>query len=223
MQLSNYGTSSGQPHEMHNFMTAAQRRMQEAYERIQQRAKEDPGTAGDQGEENWAEFLRVWLPPYFQVVTKGRILSPSGIASSQVDVLVLVPSYPKGLLSEKLYLAAGVAAAFECKTTLKADHIQSAMQTCAEIQRAMPQRNGTPYNELNSSFVFGLLAHSHSWKAENSKPVENIGNTLFEANGRIVKHPREAMDFLCVADLGTWSMTKINSVSPQNFPTPELA
>jgi hypothetical protein len=223
MPQSNPATSPVSPHDVHDFVTASQRRMQEAYDRIQKRATEDPGTAGDQGEENWADLLREWLPPYFQVVTKGRILPSSGIASSQVDVLVLMPSYPKGLLSQKLYMAAGVAAAFECKTTLKADHIRSAMQTAAVIQRAMTKREGSPYKELNSPLVFGLLAHSYSWKAENSNPLENIGKTLFEADLEFAKHPREAMDVLCVADLGTWSLTKINYVNPKKFPTPELA
>ena len=88
------------------------------YERIRNRSHEDPGTAGDQGEENWAELLRDWLSPAYQIVTKGRILGATGIASPQIDVIVLKAVYPKRLLSKKLFLADGVAAAFECKNTL---------------------------------------------------------------------------------------------------------
>ena len=87
--------------------------MESEYQRIRSRALEDPGTAGDQGEENWAELLRDWLPPTYKVVTKGRILSADGRASPQVDVLVLKDVYPDKLLNKKLYLAAGVAAVFE--------------------------------------------------------------------------------------------------------------
>ena len=87
-----------------------------------------PSTAGDQGEENWATLLRKWLPNYFHIVTKGRILTDSGYASPQVDILVLYPSYPKILLDKKLYLSGGVAAAFECKTTLKAADIKKAVR-----------------------------------------------------------------------------------------------
>ncbi len=36
--------------------------MSAEYNRIQMRATEDPVTAGNQGEENWAEVLRKWLP-----------------------------------------------------------------------------------------------------------------------------------------------------------------
>lgn len=82
------------------------------YKRIRARAAEDPGTAGDQGEENWATLLRGWLPSQYQVVTKGRLISHNGTTSPQVDVIVLKPSYPPKLLDKKLYLAAGVAAAF---------------------------------------------------------------------------------------------------------------
>jgi len=74
--------------------------MAEEYDRIQKRATEDPETAGDQGEENWATLLRQWLP-----------------------------SYPQILLDKKLYLAGGVAVAFECKTTLKAAHVKATDET----------------------------------------------------------------------------------------------
>lgn len=89
-------------HDIHDFVSRSQREIQEEYERIQKRATEDPGTAGDQGEENWATLIRNWLPRYFQVVTKGRILSQSCDASPQIDILVLYPSYPKILIDKKL-------------------------------------------------------------------------------------------------------------------------
>jgi hypothetical protein len=114
-------------HDIHDFLVSAQRDIQEEYERILKRATEDPGTAGDQGEESWATLLRNWLPSYFHIVTKGRILCENGYASPQIDVLVLHPSYPKVLLDKKLYLAGGVAAAFECKTTLKSAHVKEAI------------------------------------------------------------------------------------------------
>lgn len=71
-------------------------------------------------------MLRAWLPPSYPVKTKGRILVYDGTASRQVDVVVLRPGYPERLPNKKLYLASGVAAAFECKTTVKAAHIVQA-------------------------------------------------------------------------------------------------
>jgi hypothetical protein len=201
-------------HDIHDFVASSERWIQEEYTRIQKRATEDPGTAGDQGEENWAELLKGWLPAYFHIVTKGRILAESGYASPQIDLLVLTPSYPKILLDKKLYLAGGVVAAFECKTTLKADHIRAAVETSAALKRNLPKRQGSPYRELISPIAYGLLAHSHSWKLENSTPIENIETTLWDSDQQFVSHPIECLDYLCVADLGTWTIIKMPYMSP---------
>lgn len=174
------------------------------YERIQKRATEDPGTAGDQGEENWAGILREWLPPGYHIETKGRLINEYGERSPQIDVIVLKPSYPKKLYTTKLYLAAGVAAVFECKNTLKTDHIRRAVETCAKIKSLFKPRLGSPYRELHAPIIFGLLAHSHSWKSEKSKPIENIEDTLVEASSEYAIHPRLEVDLLCVADLQSW-------------------
>src|SRR5229473_1687089 len=100
-------------HDIHDFVRKAQGDLQAEYLRIRRRATEDPGTAGDQGEENWATLLRSWLPQYFHVITKGRILTQDGYVSPQIDVLVLSPAYPEILLDKKIYLSGGVVAAFE--------------------------------------------------------------------------------------------------------------
>jgi hypothetical protein len=203
------------PHDIHDFVTDSQRRIEAEYTRIQKRAIEDPGTAGDQGEENWASLLRSWLPSYFKIVTKGRILTDSGYASPQVDVLVLMPSYPSILIDKKLYLAGGVAAAFECKTTLKAEHVNEAVETCASLRKNLPKREGSPYRELNSTVIYGLLAHSHSWKGDKSTPVENIESRLWAADEKFVSHPIECIDVLCISDLATWTVQKMTFLSPR--------
>src|ERR1017187_10028086 len=137
-------------HDIHDFIRKAQGDLQAEDVRIQKRAAEDPGTAGDQGEENWAALFRQWLPDYFQVITKGRILADSGYPSPQVDVLILLPSYPPILRNTKLYLSGGVAAAFECKTTLTAAHVRKAVATSAALMAALPKREGSPYKELHA-------------------------------------------------------------------------
>ena len=200
-------------HDLHEFMRQLNDEMAAEYRRIQMRATEDPGTAGDQGEENWAELLRDWLPRTYEVVTKGRIISQDGRTSPQIDVLVLKSIYPEKLLTKKLYLAAGVAAAFECKTTLKASHIDEAMDTCVKIKNLYPVREGTPYKELHAPIVYGLLAHSHSWKTPNSTPEANIEQKLLESDYLHVSHPRQGLDLLCVADLATWTLNKVTFLS----------
>lgn len=205
-------------HDLAEFLQVATNEMAAEYTRIQKRATEDPGTAGDQGEENWAELFRNWLPPTHQVVTKGRILSFNGIASPQVDVLVLQPTYPKHLVTKKLYLAGGVAAAFECKLTLKSDHIKKAVKNAAAIRRNLLARTGTPYKELNSPILYGLLAHSHVWNKPKSKPIEQITKYLIDADREIAQHPSEMLDMICVADLATWQTSKVPWFGPQNVP-----
>ena len=202
--------SEEKTHDLYDFMRRLSDRMAAYYDQIQKRASEDPGTAGDQGEENWAELLRGWLPRTYEVVTKGRIISKDGHVSPQVDVLVLKSIYPKQLIDEgqKMYLAAGVAAAFECKTTLKAEHIEKTMENCVKIKNLYPIRKGTPYKELHAPIVYGLLAHSHSWKGPNSKPEDNIERKLRASDASYVLHPRLGLDLLCVADLATWALSK---------------
>lgn len=211
------------PHDLYDFMQQLQDRMAAHYKQIQKRASEDPGTAGDQGEENWADLLRGWLPRTYEVVTKGRIIGQDGRVSPQVDVLVLKSIYPKQLIDEgqKIFLAAGVAAAFECKTTLKAEHIEKAVKTCVEVKNLYPVRKGTPYKELHAPIVYGLLAHSHSWKGKNSTPEENIEQKLFESHKSDISHPRLALDLLCVANLATWIWTKM-TLAGQNWPPDSL-
>jgi len=50
-------SSSGKKHDLNDFVQFASKQMAEEYRRIQMRAKEDPGTARDQGEENWAAHI----------------------------------------------------------------------------------------------------------------------------------------------------------------------
>lgn len=202
-------------HDLFKFMQQISSEMSAEYERIQMRATEDPGTAGDQGEENWAELLRDWLPRTYEVVTKGRIISNDGTTSPQIDILVLSGAYPKKLLNKKLYLAAGVAAAFECKTTLTAAHITEAIETCRKIKSLFPLRLGTPYKELHTPIVYGLLAHSHSWKGEKSTPEGNIERKLHEADARYVDHPRMQLDLLCVSDLAAWTSSTMTFFGPR--------
>jgi len=204
-------------HDIHDFIRKSQHDLQEEYVRIQKRAVEDPGTAGDQGEENWATLLKQWLPRYFHVVTKGRILTDSGYTSPQIDVLVLFPSYPQILLDKKLYLSGGVAAAFECKTTLTAAHVKEAVKTSAGLKAALPKQEGSPYKELHARIIYGLLAHSHSWQGENSQPLVNIENALWAEDSASVHHPRECIDLITVSDLATWHSMKMTFLSPRHF------
>lgn len=196
-------------HDLIEFLKRDDEIIAKEYERICSKAKEDPGTAGDQGEENWKRLLEGWLPPYFKVVTKGRIIDSKGVASPQLDVVVLAPEYPKQMLNSKLYMSSGVVAAFECKTTLKKSHIEKFMKNSKCISSLALNEKGTPRKDLQSKIYYGLLAHSHSWKKQTSQPIVNIKKAIEESCLTIIKHPIEIPNIVCVANLAALESHKL--------------
>lgn len=196
-------------HDLYDFFKKANNDISQEYVRICRRVKEDPGTAGDQGEENWKELLESWIPSYFQVVTKGRIIGDSGETSPQVDVIVLSPDYPRSLLGCKEYLAGGVVAAFECKTTLRRRHISELMEHSKKVKELAISEKGTPHKDLQSKIYYGILAHSHEWKQDKSLPKENIDRAIYEFDSKYITHPKEMPDIVCVADVGVWKTQKL--------------
>lgn len=202
--------------DLYDFLHEITAEMDAEYYRIRKTASSDPGTAGDEGEENWAEMLRDWLPSDYHIVTKGQIMALTGSLSPQVDVLVLDPNYPKRLRNKKKYFAEGVKAAFECKLTLSKQHIYNTLKNSAQIKGLVKSPTGTPYKELNSPIVYGLLAHSHHWKGGKSKASGIISEHLFNADTLYIKHPREMLDLLCVANLTTWVASKEPLIKPDD-------
>jgi hypothetical protein len=191
---------SGPAHELEEFVQQNSNQLSSEYTRIRRRAREDPGTAGDEGEENWRELLEKWLPPQFPIVTKGRILGGDGRMSPQVDVLILHPGYPTSLQSKKVYMAGGVVAAFECKLTLKPAHVREAAATARIVRALVPPRTGSLFDELHSPVIFGLLAHRTSLNRNGATRIDQIlaGELALDS------HPKDALDVVCVANLACW-------------------
>jgi hypothetical protein len=204
-------------HDLFQFMASVRTSMGETYSRITARSVQDPGTAGDQAEESWASVLRDWLPSNYHVVTKGRILAPNGDTSPQVDVLVLVPSYPRSLLTQKFYFAGGVVAAFECKLTMRDSDWEKVFATAARIKRLLEPTLGTPFDELHQPPFFGLLTHT----LKQRKTAKNGETLIGDALDHIRKHevsfaqsPREMLDLVCVADQGIYVLNKSVHIHP---------
>jgi hypothetical protein len=193
------------PHELETYFEQDMREMASEYERIHARTTQDPGTAGDEGEEVWADLLRQWFPESYRVVTKGRVLGADGTAGPQVDVIVLRPGYPTRLINKKLYLSDGVAAVFECKNTLIAGHVSDSFGRSRRTNSLTGVRPSTPFGEMVSSIPYGLLAHSHSWKLPDSRPMQNVDNALVSAIAQVAR-PSDPPSLVCVADLGCWSI-----------------
>ncbi|MGQ6250750.1 DUF6602 domain-containing protein [Serratia sp. IR-2025] len=192
-------------HEIFSFFKSISTTLALEYERISARSKEDPGTAGDEGEENWKKLLEQWLPANYRVVTKGRLLSSNGDASPQIDIIVLKPSYPPFLTDKKYYLIDGVAAAFECKTTLRTRDLEKAFETAATIAKLCKKKTGNPCIELLPPVPYGILAHSHAWNGEEEDVVNQISEKILELGRKHARHPRELLESICIADLAGWT------------------
>jgi hypothetical protein len=221
------------PHDVVEFMQQILAELDSEYRRIRNRSTEDPGTAGDEGEENWAELLRSWLPATYQVVTKGRILSSLGEASPQMDVLVLHRDYPRKLLNKKHYFSTGVIAAFECKNTLRRDGIKKAIQNAKLLSEVLHRERGMKgywrqsrfvdpvYDELHRPIIYGLLAHSHSWSPASARDL--IDDAISELDLETSTHVREVIDIVCVADVAVWSMDRCASdIGFPSYPHPAI-
>lgn len=179
--------------------------LQKEYEMITVRSKEDPGTAGDQGEMNWANVLINWLPQDYHVVTKGRLINEVWETSPQVDIIILYPFYPRYLLEYKLYHTSWVVAAFECKNTLRTSHIPKIIKNSIWIRNLMTPKNGWFRSLARSPIIYSVLAHSHDlWE----NPLVNLWKQLCKTNQRLITNLRQFVDFICVADLDTLVVTK---------------
>ena len=206
--------SKCEKHELFSFMKSIKDEMLVEYRRVQKRSTEDPSTAGDQAEENWATFLRNWLPANYPIITRGRIINHEGLVSPQVDNLLLHPSYPHFLRDKKLYFAGGIAAAFECKLTLRNEDLKKTFKNAAFIKKMIPAREGSPYDELNKPIIFGLLAHSHGWKKKGRAAHSKIFDRIYAYGMEYVDHPSDMMDLICVADVGTFVLDKSVHLGP---------
>lgn len=192
--------------------------MQSEYDRIIRHSKNDPGTAGDEGEENWATLIRDWIPKSYYVVTKGQILFPDGSCSPQVDVLILRPEYPPSLVTRRIkkYMAHSVAAAFETKLTLRPSHFKKVFKNSSIIKSKKLFDSYTPYQELHSPIIFGLLSHCFDSKIKNVEVISNsINKKIYDCDQALIQHPKEMPDIVCVADIGTWITTKFTYLGPR--------
>jgi hypothetical protein len=196
-------------HVHHQWLENVTRDIAEDYERLHAAAQEDPQRAGHGGEGTWLRFLQDWLPPAYEVGTRKYIIPEEGDDAFETDLVVFAPAYPKRLREREEILGAGVAAAFSVKLTLDAAAIRDGVERAARLRRSMKVRAGTVRSELLGAFAVGLLAHSHEWKRPQSTPLQNISTACNDLDRENATHPRECLDYLCVADLATWRRVRI--------------
>ena len=186
-------------------MDTVKQQMSSDFAQLTKRSKEDPGTAGDQVEEDWATFLRDWLPATYPIVTKGRVINSEGVSSPQIDIVVLQPNYPKFLLRKKQYFAGGVVAAFECKLTLRQPGLKRFFENSCLLKKLTNPSTGNPYDELHQMPFYGLLAHSTAIRGQGK---HDIYEKIFDCMENIPSHPRELPDLICINDTSTHIIEK---------------
>jgi hypothetical protein len=197
------------PQVHHEWLAKWSRELAEEYERLHDVAAEDPQRSGHGGEASWLRFLQEWLPPAYDVGTRKYIVPEEGDDTFETDLVIFNPAYPQRLREREEVFSGGVAAAFSVKLTLDARGLRDAVDRGARLKRSMKPRIGTPRDELLGPFAFGLLAHAHGWNQPSSTPRENLEQNLVELSADLVNHPREELDFVCVANLTTVRATRM--------------
>ncbi|MGW1741255.1 DUF6602 domain-containing protein [Nocardia sp. NPDC001965] len=208
-------------HRHHKWLADVASQMQCDFEDAHATAAEASGVqrAGHHGEETWCRFLDAWLPPQFEIGCRKYIIlenetEDGSSVSGETDIVVFHPAYPAALRKKSEVLLSGVVAAFSAKLTLDRSGLAQAVTEAAKVRRAATLRARNIHSKLLTPFLYGMLAHTHSWKSAASKPIATITSALAELDIEHSREPREALDLLCVADLNCWSkMVKI--VSPQ--------
>jgi hypothetical protein len=198
-------------HAHHQWLEDASEDIQRDYERLYKKAANPKNTqlVGHENEGIWDDFLRNWLPPQYEVATRKYIIGTvdTGTEPFETDLIVFHPGYPRKLRQKTHVLAAGVAAAFSTKLTIRAAGLEEAAHHSAALQRALRPTKGHARHELWKPYVFGVLAASHPWKREKSAPSENVLNSIVSNDEKYAAHPAECLDMVCIADLGMWVKT----------------
>lgn len=194
-------------HRLREWMATTDLEIQESYAENHAKAR-DPRRVqqtGHAAERAWGQMLEQWLPPQYEVAYRRYILPEIDVDQYQIketDIVVLRPGYPKALRNKEEVLAAGVLAAFSVKLTLDGAGLAEGIEEAANVRRHTAPRLGTPRQELTQPFRYGVLGHSHRF---GQNAAANLLKRHHDEDMVHASHPRESIDMICVADLGTWA------------------
>ncbi len=207
-------------HKHHEWLADANADIIKTFEREQATASES-GHAQETGhsvESNWDDVLTDWLPPQYEIGKRKYLMletDDGAPLTKETDLVVFHPHYPTKLRKKSHVLASGVAAAFSVKRTVGRKDIVEAYEDAAALRRGMRLRGVDQKHYLVPPLFYGLLGQSHEWKAPSSTPAENVRDISIQLDKELVSAPRDGLDFICIADLGTWTRRTI--VLPQQF------
>lgn len=169
--------------------------------------KEDIQRSGHEGESTWADLLAKWLPPNYGVGLRKYIIgSDDEVMPFETDIVIFEPSYPQHLRYRTKVHAGGVAAAFSVKLTARMHHFKEIASWASKLAALSKINQRTVEGQLLSSFPTGFLAHSHSLRKE---PLQVLSDGL-DTQADEASHPRELVDLVCVADVGTLTCRRMS-------------
>jgi hypothetical protein len=188
------------PQEHHRWFEEVAADVAADYNRLHSDARADPQRSGHGGESTWERLLKDWLPPAYGVATRKYILPETDDKQPfETDIVVFNAGYPERLRNREEVLVGGVAAAFSVKLTLDAAGLRDGVERAARLRRGIAQRHGTVRQELTSSLVVGLLAHSHSWSRPDSVVARHVAASLSDLDREVARQPPRMSRFaLCL-------------------------
>lgn len=200
------------------------------YEYLQTVVKRNPGVAGGDCEDQFAGFLKRFLPAGFGITTRGIIFLESGELSPEID-LILTKDLPEELF-ENYIPHEYVVAAFEVKTTLENRYIEKIAKTAA-LLRPTP-REGKPREVLFGRIIYGVLALSSNFKGlRKPTKLKSLDDNDHELQAFMKSldqwrpsYPSQTVDLVLVADAFSLSATKTINYSekyPNDMPDVDLS
>ena len=210
----------------HGLLDKLSRELAEEYQHIQDELKNKPKNiqlSGYLAEAVWKRLVGPWLPPLYEFEPRRHLVYEQPVdgesRSAEIDLVLFHPSYPRRLRDEHEVLISGIIAAFSVKLTLTPDGLREAIEMAELLRRGMKARIREPIGDLVSPLVTGVLAQSH--RGFGDDPQETVQKILLEAAHRLdgsgrpdddgdyvsaglATHPRNELDFVCIADLNCW-------------------
>jgi hypothetical protein len=192
--------------ETKRWFNSVQEEIAHDYDDAQLTHKEDIQRSGHEGESTWADLLSKWLPPAYGAGLRKYIIgSDDSVKPFETDLVIFEPAYPQHLRYRAKVHVGGIAAAFSIKLTARQKHFDEVAGWAKSLAALSHPDVTTAEGQLLSGFPAGFLAHSHAFGDE---PVQKLANG-FEKVADSATHPRDLVDMVCVADVGTLTCTRV--------------
>ncbi|MHA7277892.1 DUF6602 domain-containing protein [Arthrobacter sp. Hz1] len=200
--------------ETKRWFDSIQQEIAHDYDDAQLTHKEDIQRSGHEGESTWVDLLSKWLPQQYGVGLRKYIIgSDETIKPFETDLVVFEPAYPQHLRYRAKVHAGGIAAAFSVKLTARKRHFKEIANWSRSLSKLSSVDITTVEGQLISGIPTGFLAHSHDLGTE---PVDNLA-TGFEKMADSAVHPRDLVDIVCVASIGTLTCSRASYIPQSQY------